>query len=134
MEPLQPAIGLGMVRQRYDAAGKVTADGTGMGTHSYTREAEGRVRTVVTGGVTTTFTHYASGAMAQRSQTGRTMDYLYDPARAPVARYDATNRRWRQRYVRLGGRAECLGWTKCCRTTAYPQPLLFPRQKQGCRP
>ncbi|HEV2177375.1 MAG TPA: RHS repeat-associated core domain-containing protein [Terriglobia bacterium] len=61
----------------YDAAGNMTQDGTGTGTHTYTYDAENRL-TQVDGGSTQTFLYNALGQRVEWTAGSTTYDELFD--------------------------------------------------------
>jgi RHS repeat-associated protein len=61
---------IGSQTPQYDAAGNMTSDGTGTGSHSYTWDAEGRLTTIASpsgGSVIATYTYNALGQRVQAS-------------------------------------------------------------------
>jgi YD repeat-containing protein len=104
----------------YAAFGDLTADGTGVGTHTYQWDGEGRLNSVDNGS-TWTFTYNALGERV-KSHYGTDMnynwwEYIYDAAGEVVG---TTNRvAWQQRMFPLGGR-EPKRWTA---VTVWPEPL-----------
>src|SRR5207245_11395205 len=94
----------------YDAAGNLTQDGTGMGTHTYQWDAEGRLVSVdgVAGqACQTTWTAcYTYNALGQHAgtQTGTTYnEFVYDPSGVELGRQDrGSSFLWQ--YLMLGAR------------------------------
>ncbi|MGH9434085.1 MAG: RHS repeat domain-containing protein [Terriglobia bacterium] len=83
----------------YDAAGNLTADGTG---NTYAWNAEGRL----TG--TSAWSGAVYNALEERTERipiqGDTADYLYDPWGEDIGHYDATQGYWYDEYIPFGGR------------------------------
>ncbi|MGH9433906.1 MAG: RHS repeat domain-containing protein, partial [Terriglobia bacterium] len=83
----------------YDAAGELTADGTG---NTYAWNAEGRL----TG--TSAWSGAVYNALEERTERiplqGDTADYLYDPWGQDIGHYDATQGYWYDEYIPFGGR------------------------------
>ncbi|HEV3276156.1 MAG TPA: RHS repeat-associated core domain-containing protein [Terriglobia bacterium] len=86
----------------YDAAGNLTADGTGSGAYTYTYDGEGRL-TVVSSS-TLTFLYNALGQAVQWTQSGVTYDMLYDASGEMMARFNEASGNWDTAPFRLGHR------------------------------
>ena len=87
----------------YDAAGNLTADGTGTGSHTYQWDAEGRLLSVDSGG-TENETYNALGQLAQFSTPTYVSNQPYDPAGQFLGQYNSSGGFWWEEDVRLGGR------------------------------
>ena len=87
----------------YDAAGNLTADGTGTGSHTYQWDAEGRLLSMDSGG-TENETYNALGQLAQFSTPTYVSNQPYDPAGQFLGQYNSSGGFWWEEDVRLGGR------------------------------
>jgi RHS repeat-associated protein len=87
----------------YDAAGNVTADGTGTGSHTYQWDAEGRLASVDTG-TTEQETYNALGQLAQFNTPTYVSNQPYDPGGAFLGQYNSTGGFWWEEDIRFQGR------------------------------
>jgi len=88
----------------YDGAGNLTADGTGVNTHTYQWDAEGHL-TGVDSGATRTRVYNALGWDIEGTGPGFRIEDLYDPAGQWIGRYDGLGNAWSAPGIfHLGGR------------------------------
>lgn len=85
----------------YDAAGDLTADGTGTGTHTYQWDAESRL-TSIDNGSTATYTYNALGERVEKNVAGAYTEYVYHPSGEEVGENNRTN--WAVRVIPFAGR------------------------------
>jgi RHS repeat-associated protein len=84
----------------YDAAGNLTADGTGTGTHTYHWDAENRL-TSIDNGSTATYTYNALGERVEKNVAGAYTEYVYHPSGEEVGENNRSS--WMQ-IIPLNGR------------------------------
>jgi RHS repeat-associated protein len=86
----------------YDAAGNLTSDGTGVGTHTYQWDAEGRLASVDSGS-TATYTYNALGQRVEKKVGSAYTEIVYDGYGYVTAFHDRTA--WSQLFIpSVGGR------------------------------
>jgi RHS repeat-associated protein len=85
----------------YDAAGNLTADGTGAGTHTYQWDAENRM-TSIDAGSTASYTYNALGQRVEKKVGSTYTEFMFDASREPVGGHNRTS--WSVSVVRFGSR------------------------------
>ncbi len=85
----------------YDAAGNLTKDGNGPGTHTYQWDAENRLKSVDTGS-TASYTYNALGQRVEKLVGTAYTEVAYDASGEPVGENNRTS--WTQSYVPFAGR------------------------------
>ncbi len=85
----------------YDAAGNLTKDGKGAGTHTYQWDAENRLKSVDTGS-TASYTYNALGQRVEKNLGGIYTEVFYHGSGEPVGENNRTS--WTQSYVPFAGR------------------------------
>ncbi len=85
----------------YDAAGNLTQDGTGAGTHTYQWDGEGRL-TSVDSGTTASYTYNALGQRVEKKVGTAYTEIVYEGSGEPIGENNRTS--WTQSYVLLAGR------------------------------
>ncbi len=85
----------------YDAAGNLTADGTGTGSHTYQWDGENRL-TSIDSGSTATYTYNALGQRVEKKVGSAYTEYMFDGSGEPVGENNRTS--WSVSVVPFGGR------------------------------
>jgi RHS repeat-associated protein len=85
----------------YDAAGNLTADGTGTGSHTYQWDAENRL-TSIDSGHTATYTYNALGQRVEKDVAGAYTEYAYHASGTEVGENNRSN--WSVQVIPFRGR------------------------------
>jgi len=85
----------------YDAAGNLTADGTGSGSHTYQWDAENRLNSIDSGS-TATYIYNALGQRVEKNVRGAYTEYAYHPTGQELAENDRSG--WAVRVIPFAGR------------------------------
>lgn len=85
----------------YDAAGNLTADGTGTGTHTYQWDAENRLKSI-DNGATATYTYNALGQRAEKAVGSTYTEYAYHASGEEVGENNRS--KWSLQVIPFQGR------------------------------
>ena len=86
----------------YDAAGNLTADGTGTGSHTYQWDGEGRLKSVDSGS-TASFVYNALGWRVEKTPATQ-HEFVYGAGGEELGEYNVTAGYWDQQYFLGAGR------------------------------
>ncbi len=85
----------------YDAAGNLTQNGTGTGTHTFQWDAEGRMSSV-DNGTTASYTYNALGHRVEKNASGTYTEYAFDTSGEPIGENNRTS--WTGEFFDFQGR------------------------------